>query len=243
MDACVQEQRDQGSSNFGVCFSDPGLQPPADSGLRDPRFHRDRLKGILIGSGGVLLMVAWLLGASLVGSEYPSRSMTTALTYEPRRLRLIGAKAVVAIATGGAFAVGSLALVSLCMLPALVFHGAPAGFGDPSVATIVGVALRGTALSAIAAGIGFAIATVGRNTAAALGAGFAYIVILEQIIGGVRPKLRRWLLLGNIVVFLSGETSTDIAGRSVFGAGVFLSAVVVALVIGASSVFAYRDVG
>ena len=41
------------------------------------------------------------------------------------------------------------------------------------------------------AGMGFAIATVGRNTAAALGAGFGYIISLENILGNSIASWRR----------------------------------------------------
>src|SRR6266540_1619543 len=66
---------------------------------------------------------------------------------------------------------------------------------------------RGTALTMLAAALGFSIATLGRNTAAALGAGFAYIIVFENVLGGFLERWRRWLrwlLLGNAIVFLSG---------------------------------------
>src|SRR5439155_4949215 len=93
-------------------------------------------------------------------------------------------------------ALGALVLVGLAMWPSVAVHGAPVRAGEPSLASLAGIAGRGLALTALAAGIGFAIATVGRNTAAALGAGFAYIVILENILGSSVQRWRRWLLLG-----------------------------------------------
>lgn len=209
---------------------------------KDPRFYRSRLKGVLQGVSGALAVVGWALGASLVGAEFASRGMTTLLTWEPRRLRVFVAKSAAAVLAMAALALGVLALVAVVMMPSLVLHHAPVRAVDPSWATLAGVVGRGVVLMAIASGIGFALATVGRNTAAALGAGFAYIIVLENILGSSMVRWRRWLLLGNVIVFVSGDNSGgDVPGRSVVGAGVFLGAVAFALLIGAAASFRTRD--
>jgi hypothetical protein len=218
--------------------------PKAPISADDPRFHRTRLEGILQGVSGVLAIVGWALGASVVGAEFASRSMTTLLTYEPRRGRVFATKSVAVIVATALLAFVVLALVVLAVVPALALHGAPLRPGDPSVASLVALVGRGTALAALAAGMGFAIASIGRNTAAALGVGFAYIVILENIIGGSVERWRRWLLLGNVIVFVSGSSNGgDVPGRTVTGAGLFLAAVAVTLVAAAAGAFRVRDVG
>ena len=194
-----------------ACFPSKG---PATAD--DPRFHRNRLRGVLQGVSGALAVIAWALGASLVGAEFASRSMTTLLTWETRRGRVFVAKAVAAVAALTVFALLVLVLVSLAMWPALALHGAPAAAERP----LAGddrrhVIARGVALSALAAAMGFAIATIGRNTAAALGAGFAYIIVLENILGSSIARWRRWLLLGNVIVFVSGhDNAGDVTGRT-----------------------------
>ena len=62
------------------------------SAAPDPRFHRLRLRNLLKGLSGVLAIVGWALGASLVGAEFASRSMTTFLTWETRRTRVLAAR-------------------------------------------------------------------------------------------------------------------------------------------------------
>ena len=96
-------------------------------------------------------------------------------------------------------------------------------------------------MAALAGGMGFAIAALGRNTAAALGAGFAYIIVLENILGNSLRGWRRWLLLGNAIVFVAGRKGVDVPGRSVLGAGLFLAAVTATLLIAAAGVFKTRD--
>ncbi len=197
---------------------------------------------LLQGVSGALAVVGWALGASLVGAEFASRGMTTLLTWETRRGRVFLAKAATVVAAMAAFALCVLALVTLAMWPALALHGAPLGPNDPTWASLAGVVGRGVALAAVGAAMGFAIATIGRNTAAALGAGFAYVVVLENILGNSVAEWRRWLLLGNIIVFVSGTSNGgDVPGRSVTGAGVFLAAVAITLLVGAAATFWRRD--
>jgi hypothetical protein len=215
--------------------------PDKQISVHDPRFDSTRMRNTLQGSSGILAIVGWAIGASFVGAEFASRSMTTMLTWETRRVRVLLAKAGVVLLSVFVLGVLALSALALAMLPALLAHGSPVRAGDPHFASFVGVVFRGSALAAIAAGIGFAIATLGRNTAAALGAGFAYIIVLENIVGNSLRNWRRWLLLGNAIVFVSGSNDGDIPGRSVLGAGIFLGAVALALLIGATSTFRARD--
>ena len=129
------------------------------------------------------------------------------------------------------------------MLPTFALHGGPLRPNDPSVTTLAGVVLRGTALAAISAGLGFSIATIGRNTAAALGAGFAYIIVFENIIGSFKESSRRWLLLGNVIVFVAGRNDGgDVPGRTVTGAGLILGSVAVTFLAAAYGSFRARDI-
>ena len=208
----------------------------------DPRFHRARLKSLLQGTSGVLAIIAWALGASMVGAEFASRSMTTLLTWETRRTRVLVTKTAVVICAAAAFAALALIAVALAMMPALAAHGAPIRVDDPSIASLAGLIARGAALAALSAGMGFAIATLGRNTAAALGVGFAYIIVLENILGSSLRQWRRWLLLGNAIVFISGKKGVDIPGRSVTGAGLLLAGVAATLLVAAAAAFRTRDV-
>jgi hypothetical protein len=215
---------------------------PGDTRAKDPRFHRTDLKGVLQGVSGVLAIVAWALGASLIGAEFASRGMTTLLTWETRRVRVIVTKALVAVVASAALSALVLTLTTVAMLPSLWMHGASATSADPSVTTLAGVAARGTALAAMSGAMGFAIATVGRNTAAALGAGFAYIIVLENILGSSIARWRRWLLLGNVIVFVSGRNDGgDVPGRTVTQAALFLTVVAVTLLAGAAATFRVRD--
>ena len=217
--------------------------PPRFASAHDPRFHRMRMGGSLKGSGGVLALLGLALGATLLGAEFASRGMTTLLTYEPRRLRVFAAKVVAGVVAMSAFAFVSLVALGLALLPALALHGAPVAHNDPSWAGIAGAIGRGTALVAVTTCIGMAIATLGRATAAALGAAFGYIVVVEYVLGAFLVHWRPWLLLGNVIVFVSGQNNTGgVHGRSVLGAGIFLSLVAVGVLSVAAVSFRERDI-
>ncbi len=242
IEACLQEhdvRRGEITDEIAaLCFPDEPV-PGAD----DPRFHRRRLEGIVHGVTGALAVVGWAVGASLAGAEFASRSMTTLLTWETRRGRVFLAKSATTVVATALLALGALALVVLAMLPALTVHGAPLQPNDPSWASLAGAVGRGVVLTGLSAAMGFAIATIGRNTAAALGAGFAYIIVLENILGSSFERWRRWLLLGNVIVFVSGDDNgSDIPGRTVIGAGVLLAVVAVVLLLAAGGTFRSRDV-
>lgn len=215
--------------------------PPAR--VEDPRFRLVRLKGILQGTTAPLVIAGWLIGASMIGADWQTRTLTTLLTWEPRRFRVLLVKALACVIAAGAFTLLAQGLLSAALLPSAWWHGTTAGTDGGWLWSVFGVLGRGTLLVSIATVIGFAVASIGRNTAAALGIGFAYFVIIENVVGSFLEGLRRWLLLGNAIVLVSGENSGgDVPGRSVVAAALFLTAVAVGLWLAATALFVRRDV-
>ena len=215
----------------------------AVGGVEDPRFELISLKGILQGTTAPLVVVAWLIGASVIGSDWQSRTITTILTWEPRRARVLLTKAFACIAVASLFAVVAQGVLSLALLPATYLHGTTAGADSEWFRSVLGVLLRGTGLVAIAAAVGFSVASIGRNTAAALGIGFAYFLVIENVVGSFLEDFRRWLVLGNAIVLVSGEDGGgEVIGRSVVVAALYLTAVGIVLLAVATLVFRRRDV-
>ena len=209
----------------------------------DPRFHRNRLRGVLQGVSGALAVVG--VGARCLACRRRVRVTRDDDAADmgdatrpgvPRQGRRRGGRdGGLRALRPGARDTGDVA------------HARPPRRTARAERPDVGVArrgrhARGVALTALGSAMGFAIATVGRNTAAALGAGFAYIIVLENILGSSIERWRRWLLLGNVIVFVSGDDNGgDVPGRTVTGAGVFLAAVAVTLLVGAAGTFWRRD--
>jgi hypothetical protein len=63
----------------------------------DPRFRYEDLTPVLRGLGVPLMMLGWLVGASSMGAEWHNRTITSLLTWEPRRVRALVAKMVAAV--------------------------------------------------------------------------------------------------------------------------------------------------
>ncbi|MEX0743866.1 MAG: hypothetical protein WD248_05845, partial [Actinomycetota bacterium] len=201
------------------------------------------LPDVLLGMSFVFVILGWLFGASFVGAEWHAGTVTTLLTWEPRRTRVIVAKMTAAVVS-----VFLLTLVLQLVLGAVLAvdaatQGSTAGTDRAWAAEAAGVGLRVALTSCIFAGVGFGIASIGRNTAAALGVGFGYIVIVENLVRGLRPAWAPWLLTENAGLFLIGDPADfPQLHRSVVGAGIYLAAVAALLFAAAVAQFRVRDV-
>jgi hypothetical protein len=154
----------------------------------------------------------------------------------------MAAKVVACVGVSFVFALAVQALLGGALALAATFRGTTIGVDAAWVRETVGIALRVAALSAIGASIGFALASVARNTAAALGVGFGYTVIVENLIRGLRPQWQQWLLGDNAVVFITGQGADASFHRSMLLAGLFIATCAVLALSVAISVFRVRDV-
>jgi hypothetical protein len=135
------------------------------------------------------------------------------------------------------------ALLGAALAAAAAGTGSTAGADAPWLAESAGVALRVALLSTILAGFGFGLASAGRNTAVALGVGFGYLVIVENLVRGLRPQWTPWLLTENAGLFIvDSPIDFPLLGRSTVGAGLYLAAVGAVLLLAASGLFRTRDV-
>lgn len=206
---------------------------------RDPRYHLRSLPGLLGGFTVPLVIGAWLFGASLIGAEWRAGTMTTHLTWEARRVRVMLAKALAAVILGMLFYLGFQALLGLSLLPSALLHGTTDGF---DLASTVRLVLRGTLLAAVGAMIGFALGSLGRNTTVAMTAGFIYLAVLEgPLLGNLFPGIRRWLVVGNSIVLMAG-VDPEITGRGQVAAAVLLLVYGIVAVALAVAAFRARDV-
>ncbi|MBA3430190.1 MAG: ABC transporter permease subunit [Actinobacteria bacterium] len=188
----------------------------------DPRFGYRELKWILSSLGFPLMMLGWLLGASFMGAEWNNRTVTTTLTWEPRRARVLCAKAVALILIAFAWIVALQIVLAGALYPAGAFEGTMAGV-DANWWTDTGqIALRAGGLASLAALLGLSLGTIGRNTAAALGVGFIYLSVIEGLIRGYKPAWTDWLVGDNAALVLVGRIEVNHLGHSEAAAGLLL---------------------
>jgi len=169
--------------------------------------------------------------------------MATLLTWEPRRLRVFGAKALAA----GLFALAAFlivqALLAAALVPAALIRGTTEGADLAWLGSTFQLQLRAAIVASLAAAIGLSLASIGRNTAMALGAGFVYFSILEPFMRAVRPRWESWFLTNNIVRFIVGDTGGfTLESRSTVEAGLLVAAYTLGLLLVALGLFRRRDV-
>jgi ABC-type transport system involved in multi-copper enzyme maturation permease subunit len=220
-------------------FCEQGFIPQ----VPDRRFHYEHLSEILVGTSGFAIILGWLLGASLVGAEWHANTMATLLTWEPRRVRVLVAKLVAAGTLVFALTVGLQLLLGAALLPAGLLRGTTQAIDAGWLRSLSGVGLRVAAVSVVGATMGASIATIGRNTAAALGIAFGYLAIVENAIRGLRPNWTPWLLGDNSVVVITNQPQNfPLLGRSTLAAATLVVCYTLALLAVALLSFRRRDI-
>jgi ABC-2 type transport system permease protein len=210
--------------------------------LPDPRFHLTHIKD-LIGTNPPMIILLLVIGASFIGAEWHGGTVATLLVWEPRRFRVFIAKALALALFAFVAAVLVQALLAATLAPAAVFRGTTGGADAAWYRQVIGLGVRGAVAGTVAALIGFAIASLGRNTAAALGVAFAYLIVLEPIVRGLRQKWQPWLLYDNLVTFIQGHAADFTRyPRSLTGAAVMITLYTVGMGAIATLVFQRRDV-
>lgn len=209
----------------------------------DDRFHLRKFRGISEGMNGLFIPLFMLLGASFMGAEWHTRSITASLTFEPRRPLLLLAKTVAACFVAFVSVFILEAVLFLFLTPAGMFRGTTSGLDGAWFADVVANVFRAGLLAAFGATFGIAIATIGRNAAAALGVGFVYFAILEQLIRQWRPNLARWLLGDNIVIVATGKMERFYSpGKTPTEAALTLLVYAAIILLAATVIFRNRDV-
>lgn len=155
---------------------------------------------------GPVVLAAFIFGASLLGADYTSRSLTTLLTWEPRRARLLLSRAVTCAAFTFCASLVAIALLVLALLPSAFAH--PTGHGTP-YASVVALATRSALLSAAASAIGVSLAAIGRSTAAALIGALVYLVVIERLAVALIPDVGRWLLLNDSLSWIAASANAS----------------------------------
>ncbi|HVF07555.1 MAG TPA: hypothetical protein VNC60_03165 [Actinomycetota bacterium] len=222
----------------------------------DPQFYLSEqplrlseLPDIVRGTAFLAILIGLVIGASAVGASWQTGTMTTILTWEPRRALVFLVRAVIVALAVIALVVILLGTFVLLFSVATSLRGlttTPPGWARE----LAGVVVRVAGLAGAAAIIGGAIAMLGRNTAAALGAAFVYLAVLEGIVRGLRPALGRFLLGDNIAAVVIGRDVQTVGGPdglatttiTPVGAAVVVAVYALGLLALATASFRARDV-
>jgi ABC-type transport system involved in multi-copper enzyme maturation permease subunit len=176
----------------------------------DAEGHPALLANWVIGSDGdspievgalALILGGLIGGASVAGAEWKAGTITTVLTWEPRRHRLHAMRTASAGLLACAIAV-MLQLVFLgAFLPAVLVNGSTSGADGDWFVAVGAAVLRVAAVTACSAVLGVALSTIGRNTAFGIVTAWIWLAVVEGILRGLRPQWTRGLL---------GESATTV---------------------------------
>jgi ABC-2 type transport system permease protein len=169
--------------------------------------------------------------------------MTTLLTWEPRRVRVIVARLTAVLLAAAVIGLVLQVVFTLALLPALLVHGSTAGADAAWWRGLVGGVTRSAVLTGLAAALGASLAMIGRNTAVALGAAFVYLNVVEGVLRAWKPWLGRWLISENATIFLTGGRVNGLSfTRSTVTATLTIVVYIAAVAAVATLLFRRRDV-
>lgn len=138
---------------------------------------RAEFESVLAGWALILALVAFVIGASFVGAEWSSGGMSNLLVWRPQRIQVLLTK-LGALLTG---LLGLTVLTGVAWFAAFwliaTLRGSTAGMTSGAWQSFILTGLRGVVLALVAGVVGFALASLGRNTALALGAAVAASII------------------------------------------------------------------
>ena len=198
----------------------------------------------LVTMGALFLMVGTVIcAASFAGAEWKAGTMGTVLVWEPSRLRLHAARTLTAALLTLVIGLAVMLVFLAAALPAVFVNGTTAGVDGAWWASLVVALLRVVLVAAMLAILAVNIATIGRNTAAALVVIAAWAFVIERLIVGLRPQWARFMIIENVTAVVpwraaKGDGFTRPPGLALASLVVYL-AVIVAV---ATAGFARRDV-
>jgi hypothetical protein len=208
----------------------------------DTRFRYADLPQVLRGLALPLMMLGWLIGASSMGAEWHNRTITSLLTWEPRRVRALVTKMAAAAMIVWVWVALLQAAFLLAIYPTAALRGTFEGVDASWWAEVGGLIARAGLLAAVAAVLGLSIATVGRNTAAALGVGFVYLAVVENLIRAFKPEWSDWLIGENVDAFIRGAGGVSPLEHSWVVAGLLVLTYTAAIFCGALVFFRRAEV-
>ncbi len=138
---------------------------------------KGQFEQMLVVWAAIMAVIAFVIGASFVGAEWSTGSMSSLLTWRPKRMSVLGTKLGVLMGWLTAIAVVTGGLWTAAMWATAVYRGSTAGMTPGTWQSLGLTGLRGLGLIVAIGVLGFALATLGRHTGVALGVALAVVVV------------------------------------------------------------------
>lgn len=202
-------------------------------------------EGLIAGveqAAGFLGVVALALVAVRVAMEYSHGTWRVLLVTEPGRLRLLGGKLI-----GLASLLALVTALTTAASIAVAFLVAPeavdtAAWTTGEAGSVVAATYLNVTGATITYGLlGAALAMITRSAAAAIAIGVGWLLVLEQIVGGIWAFTREWLPGTALAAFAQGGQAGQ-AGMGYATAAAIVAAAAALSVVVTTAVFVRRDV-
>lgn len=169
---------------------------------------------------GIAALFTLILGATAVASEHRHHTVASTFLLTPARSRVVIAKLAGYFIAGALFGIVVEAAATAVAIGWLAATGAPVPFG-PTVAA--GLALTPVA-TGLAAAFGVGISAAIPNQLGAVLVAIGWVMVAEQLLGGLVPALAEWLPFSGASIAVTGQ-ATDIgvaAGLALFVGYIFV---------------------
>jgi ABC-2 type transport system permease protein len=163
---------------------------------------------LLLAGAGIGQILIGVLGVLIIGQEYRHTTIRITFTADPRRSRVMLAKAIVVVVTGlavGVVAVGFSYALGNAILTSRAFDLLLDGH------TQARAALGAVVLFGLSALVGLGVGSIIRATAGAITLFVLWPIVVENLIDGLLPKVGKWLPFraGGELMSTSSTTTTD----------------------------------
>jgi ABC-2 type transport system permease protein len=179
---CQAAQGTPLAQNFPPC--DQLYQPSREDFRAEwylpPTFaFREQFGALVIALAALLAVMAYVIGATYVGAEWSSGGMMNLLLWRPRRVQVLSTKLAALLVSLTVFTVAVSALWTGLLALTAHLRGTLTGMTSGAWQSFLLMELRGLVMVLVAGAVGFALASLGRHTAMALGAAIGAVIVFQ----------------------------------------------------------------
>ena len=170
---------------------------------KTPFVLSDDLPAVASALAAGMAALMFLVGTTSGGADWAAKTMPALLFWEPRRSRVLLTKLGVVVGLAVGVAVVTQLLWTAMAVAITSLRGTSEGKPPDFWSQLLWLDVRGLLLVLLAGAGGYALASLIRNTGAALGVAFVYLVVVENLVRGFILPLRPYLLGENVAALLN----------------------------------------